>query len=499
MTDEWKDGPAVEDGGDDRLLARERLERYRVPGAPEGFAARVAAAVAAGAAGEAVAAADGSDSRQAPVSRSSRGRRRSMAVMVAGAAVLVAAAAALVLSARGGGPGGQARSGRAVAEAARRSVDVGGRAVGVLEPGARVAWRVEPSGRAEVRQTAGDVFYRVEPGGPFAVATLAGRVTVTGTCFRVEVDDMKGMNKDRWKGAAVGAAIATAVLVTVYEGSVTLASPDGTASVAPGQTALARAGAPPQVLDGAGEAAAPSQAQARAQLVQARARIATLETELAQAHQTGGGTQAHPAGDQDDGMGPLPAGPEDPNRYTDPSPDTLKDMAKNCQIAFDQPPLTTEDDPVLVDAALAKKNGVTAADRAAINRAYQAVHDRAIAELRQLYIEVTGDRDGADHLSADALRTEIVKKSPPADTTAALRRISRERAGLIPPVPAAELSQRPPVEQLYRLDLDLGREAEQAAAGVVGADVAHALRTTQGNGWEGTQYEYGGCQPASEH
>lgn len=474
---------------DDRLLSRERLEAYAVPGAPDGFAARVAAAAVATDAG-----AGAEDARGEPASQPApRARRRTWAVTAV--AVAAVAAAALFFMRGGGSRGGYASSGREVAGAVRRTVSVGGRAVSVLEPGAEVAWRVDASGRAQVRQTAGDVFYRVEPGGPFAVDTPAGRVTVTGTCFRVEVDDMKGMNKDRWKGAAAGAAIATAVLVTVYEGSVTLASPDGTASVAPGQTAVARAGSPPEVLDGAGQAAAPSEAQARAQLVQARARIATLEHQLAQAHQTGGGTQAHPAGDKDDGMGWHPAGPRDPGRYTDPSPDTLKDMAKNCQIAFDQPPLTTEDQPVLVDAELAKKNGVTEADRAAVNRAYQAVHERAIATLRQLYIEVTGDRDGADHLSADALRTEIVKKSPPADSTAALRRISRERAGLIPPVPADQISQRPPVEQLYRLDLDLGREAEQAAAGVVGADVAHALRTDRGNGWEGSQYEYGGCKP----
>ena len=45
------------------------------------------------------------------------------------------------------------------------------------------------------------MFYRVEPGGPFVVETPYGQITVRGTCFRVEVMQMK-VSRQTWIGGA---------------------------------------------------------------------------------------------------------------------------------------------------------------------------------------------------------------------------------------------------------------------------------------------------------
>ncbi len=80
--------------------------------------------------------------------------------------------------------------------------------------------------------------------GPFVVHTPAGVVRVTGTCFRVEVSDMKLINRQNLSGAAVGAALGAAVVVTVYEGRVLLARDKGGGEVElrPGQSAQMTAG-----------------------------------------------------------------------------------------------------------------------------------------------------------------------------------------------------------------------------------------------------------------
>jgi FecR protein len=150
---------------------------------------------------------------RAPSPRSARGRGRRIAagmLLVASLAAGVAFAAHLR---------GRTATGDVVA-VGRQEVRVGTRAVAVLEPGARVAWNGD-----EVRQTSGDVFWRVEPGARFAVKTPEGEVTVKGTCFRVKV--------------IVGAGLAAAVIVAVYEGRVSLAHGRASVDVAAGESARA--------------------------------------------------------------------------------------------------------------------------------------------------------------------------------------------------------------------------------------------------------------------
>jgi hypothetical protein len=117
--------------------------------------------------------------------------------------------------------------------AARETVALGHRAVVVLETGADVHWRAGVAGGLNVVQARGTAFYRVDAG-PLSVETPSGTVMVKGTCFRVEVEEMKqtakpapGASGGVWKGAVAGAALATVTLVTVYEGRVSLAGRQG--------------------------------------------------------------------------------------------------------------------------------------------------------------------------------------------------------------------------------------------------------------------------------
>jgi hypothetical protein len=97
------------------------------------------------------------------------------------------------------------------------------------EAGTHLAWSISAAGDVRVSPPAGSVFYRVEPGGEFVIVTPAGDVTVR-TCFRVEVAPMALSvvdNKQRALFALGGAALASAVLVTVYEGRVRVPTESG--------------------------------------------------------------------------------------------------------------------------------------------------------------------------------------------------------------------------------------------------------------------------------
>src|SRR5205085_6877903 len=77
----------------------------------------------------------------------------------------------------------------------------------------------------------GDIFYRVEPGESFVVAAPGAEILVTGTCFRVEVEPML----KPLVSAAAGAIVASAIVVTVYEGKVRVVSAEGATEVHAGE------------------------------------------------------------------------------------------------------------------------------------------------------------------------------------------------------------------------------------------------------------------------
>jgi hypothetical protein len=155
-------------------------------------------------------------------------------------------------------------------------------------------------------------------------------------------------------------------------------------------------------------------------------------------------------------------------------------MASRCELSWDTPSLNSET-PTVPDRTR-KELGLNATERAAINRVLAENHQQLATQLRQLYIDVTADRRGADSLSPESLKREIEDKSSRDDLKAVFQRLARERAGL--QAPPADLSTSSPLERLYRLLTSMGDRLEQTIGGQIGPDLAHRYREAgPGNRW----------------
>jgi hypothetical protein len=457
---------------DDRPLGAEEraaLDAWTAPEVPAGFADRVIAAMA--------------PAQAAPVRT---GRWAGAKWVVIGAA---AAAAVLVWQLRGGT--GRATATGSAAPSVRQTLAVGGRATAVAEPGANLSWSVDGSGAA-VAQSAGDVFYRVERGGPFRVETPHGTVLVTGTCFRVETRGELDMKRP-WREIAA-AGVGAALVVTVYEGSVLFAGKDGGKEpVVAGQVLAAGPGGEGAVVrevDGEGIVAAdmpaaPGESASREELFQRdqvqRAEIASLRARVRQL-ESGGGPGRDPHAARDASGRP----------WFDPSKEDLVKFAAECRVRYDLPPVMgTEPKPI--GPRMAKDLGIAPEETGAVNKVLAEIHRFYVAELRKLYVEVTGDAARADDLSPEAMGHELEDKSPPGEASRVNQRIARERAGM--DQPPANLASLPAIERFMRLRAGLGDRTEQDLAAVVGAERARTMREENG-GW-GMRQEVAGCADGS--
>jgi hypothetical protein len=115
------------------------------------------------------------------------------------------------------------------------------------------------------------------------------------------------------------------------------------------------------------------------------------------------------------------------------------------------------------------------------------VHKQWKQLVRALYLEATGDTAGADALSLDAMRGEIVEKSAPAEQAIMLQKLAQERAGLVPP--PGDLSKTSPLERMMRAFVQLGDQTEAAIAKRLGPERAKEIR---GDGW-GSRSDWSGC------
>lgn len=402
---------------------------------PDGFADRVLAA------------------RVAPVST-----RRRWPIVAIGLGIAVAASVAIVI-ARGGPRSGHGE----LATTERTTLALADRGVAVAEAQTQLTWRVDSSGAAEIDQRAGNVFYRVEHGGPFVIHTPEGDVRVTGTCLRIEVSPMNP-TKQMFVSGAVGAAIASAVIVTVYEGHVLAESHGNRTELAAGSRAtLGQAIAIDTPSGSIGDSVAAKLQQD--QIARLHARIGELERQL--------GKSPNHTTDHDDGR-----------PWFDPSHDTLLEWAANCHIRYDDPgvdqftPLTADDET---------KRGIEPSELDDYNAALGDVAKQWHDLVRSLYLEATGDAAGADTLSVEAMRNEIEQKSPRGEQAQLLQKLARERAGLV--APPGDPSKLSPLEQLMRAVLTIGDQSEAAIAKRLGADRAAAIR---GDGWGG-RHEHSGC------
>jgi hypothetical protein len=345
---------------------------------------------------------------------------------------------------------------------------------------------VDGSGAA-IAQSAGDVFYRVERGGPFRVETPHGAVRVTGTCFRVEIQDMKRP----WRDVAA-AGIGAALVVTVYEGSVLFAGKDGGGEkkVVAGESlvtgpdgARVVAGDPAAAAALAAEMpAAPEASASREELLQRdaqqRAEIAQLRAKVRGMAGPGGGV---PGGGRHTR---TPSG----RPWFDPSKEDLVKFAAECRVGYDLPPVMGTE-PMTIGPRAAEEMGLSSEETAAFNRVMASVHAFYVAELRKLYVEVMGDASRADDLSPEAMWSELRDKSPPGDEERANQRIAQERAGLA--APPADLSQVSAIERGMRIQASLGERTEREMGAALGPERARALRE-KNDGW-GMHKEIAGC------
>ncbi|MCG8421306.1 MAG: hypothetical protein MJE77_25590 [Proteobacteria bacterium] len=390
----------------------------------------------------------------------------------------------------------------------RTTAALGRRGVAVIEPGTDMSWQVDKRGAASVWQGAGEVFYRVDPirgrsgdmvrnalGARFVVHTPVADISVTGTCFRVEVHEMKLP-----KQALVGAALGAALVVTVYEGQVLVASGGHQRSVEAGQKAVVSSrGAVPDVVtddskmrgvfaekpSGSEEfESAPSPDLSRAELVardkvqrkklaELRAQVDSLERALRDSRRS-----VRQARSEDD----------DGRPWFDPGPELLHKFARECRVRYDVPPILRADSRWLTPDR-AQQLGLSETEHQQVNQTLAEMHARWKEQLRQLYIEATGDTSGADSLSMNAMARELWDKSLPGETERIQQRIARERAGMIEP--PADWSRASPIERYFRRLGALGDEMEAALGRKLGRDKARALRE-QNQGW-GSRMEVAGC------
>lgn len=294
-------------------------------------------------------------------------------------------------------------------------------------------------------------------------------------------------------GAAAGAVVATVAVVTVYEGKVLVASPNGKAEVKAGERVTLDGTAPMPTPDpgpGPGPRVAiavpaePSAGITRDELLvrdQAqREQIAALSTrlkELEGAVAVGGGRMKRPGGP--DGLD---------GDWLDPSKEDLLALAKQCGVKIDIPPVM-RGEAMTVPPDHAEQIGLTPEEVAAANQVFIEVGKQWRSRVRGWYIEATGDATGGDQLSAHAMGEELQDKAAPGEPGLVQKRISHERAGLALAPP--DLSRLSPYERYFRALADLGSETERMLAAKLGPEKAHKLRAI-GGGW-GMRMAMAGC------
>ena len=363
------------------------------------------------------------------------------------------------------------------------------RGVAVAEPGTHVRWTVAESGVATITQQVGNVFYRVNGGQPFTVETAMGNVTAKGTCFRVETK-MSASKAKFATGAALGAAIATTVVVTVYEGRVLFAGDNNETSreIAAGEHIVVG-----PVAKAAKAVPTPEPASADIPINTTQpppdehvTREALLARDRKQREQIAAlkGQLKALAARQSDGDNV----PDDGSPWFDPSQELLQRFAEECRVRMDTPPVF-RNEPRTLSEDDAHTIGISENERTAIDKVFADQQRAWIGTLRQLYIEATGDTRAAESLSPGAMMDELQDKSGQLEQATIYQRIAQERAGL--QEPPADLSERSPLERATRYLASLGDQIETRIADIVGGKRARSLRIHT-EGW-GQRMETVGC------
>jgi hypothetical protein len=373
---------------------------------------------------------------------------------------------------------------------ARETVAIGDRAVAVVEAGGALRWSVDEGGAARVRQTAGAVFYRVNGGDEFVVETPAGRATVTGTCFTLELNPMR--NEIKLSASAMAGAAAAAVLLTVHEGRVELANVAGSVEAQAGQTAIARAGSAPE-LGETGDHEDPDRARGPeddpesryASLVrentEQRRALRRLQEELA---------AARGEGEKESGAEPVDEdSPEDRSKvaqhcavngdcderlWTEPSIEELRELAKCGRILVDTPSFMQGDD-FFPPGYVIESGGLSEDEAARYAEIAEALYKESGTRYAELARELGVPADLVVRLAPHQLGMLLDSVIDEWDDIR--RSVANERAQLSTPP-----EEQSPAERALRYEWSLGDEFERRLATEFGADVAKEMRHAAG-GW----------------
>ncbi len=403
------------------------------------------------------------------------------------------------------------------------TVRIEDRAVAVAQPGAVLRWEVGGDGTTVVEQDAGRVFYRVDHGETFDVKTPAGVVTVTGTCFDVELTTMKSTGM---KAGALGAALAAAVVVSVYEGGVVLANDKGNVDVGAGQKAVASGSAAPrsyadddwsdgaQIVAGKSKNGAAAGAQPGSSPEDtdpaAHVRRQARDIERLKAEKDVQHAELERLRKQVEELGGDPGAPTTPELakakakqcatqsrtsgcpFLEPSQETLMEMARCATVKVDYPPFLQNVEPPDV-SEYARNMGLTEAkDIEGMQAAADRHYDAYLAELRSMFVDLGGDQELAQEASPQTLNSFIADQVDRGTMSEIQRRIAAERAG-ISEAPE-DLSALPIEERLVRLNAELGNDFERHLAKEIGGEKARSLRTLK-DGWPGsTSVSSGECR-----
>jgi hypothetical protein len=389
----------------------DRLLPYPAP--PADFAQRVLGAA---------------DKAAAPVALPAR-RKRPQLFWAASSALAVALVVLVFALARR--EAGQGRASDILAER-RETLAIGDRVTAVLEPQADIGWQDE-GGRLRIDQRQGEVFYRVDRGGGLLVATPAGDVLVTGTCFRVSLQGRAGQRSS---------------LVEVLEGAVEVRTDAGRARLAAGEWSRLIPGSVPMRLErDPGKALAVT-------LGAGGARTRSLRGE---AHDG----SAVP----DDLASALPPR----NKVFPLTADERQALARACTFKWALPKHISRGATIDPDRVVA----LTPEQRAAVGRAIEEHRTQHVEALRALYAEVTGDRETARTLGAMALHHEIDSKTPNAEGIDARRLLLEEWAGDV--AAPADLAARPSIERFWRLQTGALDALARRLTPIVGRERAETI------------------------
>ncbi|MCH9683957.1 MAG: FecR domain-containing protein [Deltaproteobacteria bacterium] len=419
-------------------------------------------------------------------------------------AVAIAAAILLTIS-WVGGRGTVVEGSRVVTQ--RETIALGRRAVVVADEGAQLSWSVQHDGRTGVTQRAGAVFYRVNAGAAFTVDTPAGRVTVTGTCFTVELRSMR-RTVSHLGSAAAGAGLATVLFLTVHEGSVSLANEGDAVAVGAGQRARAGGGQPARLETDADHDPDTAAAQTIARL---RADNQALRAEVRGARGDADTSPEPPAADDDDAADPMVAvrrcansmGMEGCSTF-EPDAEVLEERARCGTLGFDAPGFLNREG-YAIGRGLAELVDLSDDERSTIRQVNERFATDYAAQLEAIIDEqglaqgkAVRDRLGDDTPPWAAIRaySSVIEGSTSEVAADVRTTIARQLAGL-EPRPASP-SDLPPLHRYYHLQADLGGAYERALAERIGADRARELRVAE-DGW-GSKTLYGGeCPEDREH